>query len=301
MFVRSQNSSSPKGAGLILDCLVALVVLAVLAWLAHRIGSRLNYTWRWPEIGRYLFWYDSDARHLRTGYLVQGLLVTLRLSLYAILPALFLGLIMALARTSQDMFFRMIGRTYIETLRNLPPLVVIFLVYFFLTDQITPLSLLGELVRGLPETEQSWLELLVAPPDSLVPFVSAVCTLALFESAYFAEIFRAAIAAVDVGQWEAGQALGMNRPQVLGLIILPQAVRQSLPALAGQGISLIKDSSIVSVISIQELTYQGSQLMASTYMTFEVWLVVAGLYFLLTFPCSLALSRLEQRYAAQVT
>jgi polar amino acid transport system permease protein len=299
--MRSQGRSSPHGAGLILDCLVALAALAVFAWLAHRIGSRLNYAWRWSELGRYLFWYDSDAHQLRTGYLVQGLLVTLRLSLYAILPALVLGLVMALARTSRDLFLRMVGRTYIETLRNLPPLVVIFLVYFFLTDQITPLTMLGELVRGLPETDQSWLELLIAPPASFVPFISAVCTLALFESAYFAEIFRAAIGGVDQGQWEAGQSLGMNRLQVLALIILPQAVRQSLPALAGQGISLIKDSSIVSVISIQELTYQGSQLMASTYMTFEVWLAVAALYFLLTFPCSLALSRLEQRYAAQVT
>ena len=78
-------------------------------------------------------------------------------------------------------------------------------------------------------------------------------------------------------------------------MILPQAVRRVLPPLAGQMISLVKDSAIVSVISIQELTYQGTQLMASTYLTIEVWLTVALMYFLLTWPCSLLVGRLEQR------
>jgi polar amino acid transport system permease protein len=297
--MREIKSLAAKNSGLILDLIVAAAVLAVVALLGHRISDRLQYTWRWPEIWRYLFWYDSGAHQLRAGYLVLGLLTTLRLSLYSILPALCIGLAAALARTGPSLFFRLVGRTYIETMRNLPPLVVIFLVYFFLTDQITPLAALGEMVRGLPQEVTVWLTFLVAPPASFVPFVSAVCTLALFESAYFAEIFRAAIVSIEPGQWEAGRSLGLNRVQVLALIILPQAVRRCLPALAGQGVSMIKDSSIVSVISIQELTYQGSQLMASTYMTFEVWIVVAVLYFLLTFPCSLALSGLEQRYAVQ--
>ncbi len=297
--MQGKKSLTGKRNGLILDLVVAAAVLAAVVFLAHRISDRLQYTWRWPEIWHYLFWYDNTSHQLRAGYLVLGLLTTLRLSLYAILPALCIGLVAALARTGQSLFFRLVGRTYIETMRNLPPLVVIFLVYFFLTDQITPLAALGEVVRGLPDGMTNWLSFLVAPPAAFVPFVSAVCTLALFESAYFAEIFRAAIVSMEPGQWEAGQSLGLNRVQVLALIILPQAVRRCLPSLAGQGISLIKDSSIVSVISIQELTYQGSQLMASTYMTFEVWIVVAVLYFLLTFPCSLALSGLEQRYAAQ--
>ena len=293
-----ENHSVGTAKGLLLDIAVALGLLATLAWLIHRIGAGLNYSWHWAGLRHYFFWYDSAAHRLRMGYLLLGLLTTVKLSLFALVPALGLGLVMALARTGQSLFYRLVGRAYIETLRNLPPLVVIFLVYFFLTDQITPLTRLGELVRAMPPGGAVWLELLVAPPASFVPFVSAVCTLALFESAYFAEIFRAAITSVESGQLEAGQALGLNRTQVLALVILPQAVRRCLPALAGQGISLVKDSSIVSVISIQELTYQGSQLMASTYMTFEVWIAVAALYFLLTFPCSLALSGLEQRHGA---
>ena len=94
-----------------------------------------------------------------------------------------------------------------------------------------------------------------------------------------------------------GHALGLTRGQSLRHVILPLAVRRVLPPLAGQMISLVKDSAIVSVISIQELTYQGTQLMASTYLTIEVWLTVALMYFLLTWPCSLLVGRLERRFS----
>lgn len=87
----------------------------------------------------------------------------------------------------------------------------------------------------------------------------------------------------------------MGRWQTLRLVILPQAVRQILPPLAGQFISTIKDSSIVAVISIQELTFQGMELMAATYMTFEIWITITAMYFVLTMACSLAVSKLEIR------
>ena len=96
---------------------------------------------------------------------------------------------------------------------------------------------------------------------------------------------------------DAAHALGLTRGQSLRHVILPQTVRRVLPPLAGQMISLVKDSAIVSVISIQELTYQGTQLMASTYLTIEVWLTVALMYFLLTWPCSLLVGRLERRFS----
>ena len=100
---------------------------------------------------------------------------------------------------------------------------------------------------------------------------------------------------INAGQWQAGRALGLRRWQIMRTIILPQAFRQMIPPLAGQFISTIKDSAIVSVISIQELTFQGMELMAATYLTFEIWLTVAALYFLLTYSCSVLAGVLERK------
>ena len=280
--------------GLVDLCLLVLLAGAV-ALIGYRITVGLHYTWHWSTVGQYLFRYDRESGHWVANYLILGLLTTIRLSLYGGVLALVLGLILALARTGRGLFGRLLARTVIELMRNLPPLVIVFLVYFFLADQLTPIIGVEEWARGLGPAARQWLGWLVADPATLSPFLSAVATLAVFEAAYFAEILRAGIEGVDRGQWEAAQALGLSRTQTLGRIILPQGIRQVLPPLAGQGISLIKDSSIVSVISIQELTYQGTQMMASTYLTIEVWLLVALLYFALTFPCSLLVERLERR------
>jgi polar amino acid transport system permease protein len=206
---------------------------------------------------------------------------------------------MALARTGRILYWRLVARTYIELMRNLPPLVIIFLFYFFLADQLIPLLRLDALAKSASPELQQWLAVLFAPPAQLSAFFSALITLAVFESAYVAEILRAGIESIGRPQRDAAQALGLTHGQSLRHVILPQAVRRMLPPLAGQMISLIKDSAIVSVISIQELTYQGTQLMASTYLTIEVWLTIAALYFLLTFPCSLAVDRLDWRLNRQ--
>jgi polar amino acid transport system permease protein len=117
--------------------------------------------------------------------------------------------------------------------------------------------------------------------------------LGIYEGAYITEIVRSGIDSVDQGQWEAGSALGFDWWSSMRFIILPQAVRIVLPPLAGQFISTIKDSAIVSVISIQELTFQGMELMAATYLTFEVWITITIMYFGLTFGCSLLARKLE--------
>lgn len=280
-----------------LDIFLLALIFSAAGYIGYRVMVQLNYTWNWSEIWQYLFRYDEQQDRFVANYLVLGLLTTIRLSLYAGVLALLVGLCMALARTSRSLFWRLIGRTYIELMRNLPPLVIIFLVYFFLVDLIPPFQWIETASRNLEPATVHLLSVFVAPPSSLSAFLSAVMTLAIFESAYIAEIIRAGIDSVDKGQWEAAHALGLTRRQTLKNIILPQGFRQILPPLAGQFISLVKDSSIVSVISIQELTYQGAQLMASTYMTIEVWLLVALLYFLLTFPCSMVIGKLERSLA----
>ncbi len=277
------------------DALLLALVLAAAVLLTYRIAVRLEYPWNWTAIPQFLFRFDQESGRWVANYLIQGLLTTVRLSVWSGLLALALGLILALARTGRSLYFRLLARTWIELMRNLPPLVIIFLFYFFLAGQLIPLLDLDSLARSAMPAMQNLLAALLAPPGQLSAFLAALLTLAAFESAYVAEILRAGIESVGRPQREAALALGLTRSQSLRHVILPQAVRRVLPPLAGQMISLIKDSAIVSAISIQELTYQGAQLMASTYLTIEVWLTVAALYFFLTWPCSLAVNQLERR------
>jgi polar amino acid transport system permease protein len=226
--------------------------------------------------------------------LLTGFLNTIRLSIWGTLLATLLGTSMGLARVSLRLFRRLAGGTYVELIRNTPPLVLIFIFYFFVSDQIMPLLDLTSRLEACPPAVQQLVSILLAPPAQLPAFLSALITLALFEGAYITEIVRAGIQSIETGQWEASAGLGMSRRQQLAYVILPQAWRRILPPLAGQFISTIKDSAIVSVISIPELTFKGMELMAATYLTFEIWITVTVFYLVLTFSCSLAVGRLEQ-------
>ncbi len=250
----------------------------------------------WGTLWQYIVRADG-----RPGLLVQGLFTTIRLTVWSALIALVLGICAGLARTSKSLYLRLLGATYVELCRNLPPLVLVFLCYYFLADQIAPAIGLQDFVRSASPETKSLAGFFLGRPDQIDAFVTAAITLGLYEGAFVAEIVRAAIQAVDSGQWEAGRALGFPRLALLRHIILPQAARNTVPPLAGQAISTIKDSAIVSVISIQELTFQGMQLMATTYLAFEVWTCVALLYFVLTFSCSLIAGRLEKRLRRQYT
>lgn len=250
----------------------------------------------WRVLWQYLLRSDGQP-----GLLVQGLFTTIRLTFWSGLIALLLGLCAGLARTSQGLYPRLLGATYVELCRNLPPLVLVFLCYYFLADQIAPAIGLQDMIRNASPEIRPVAEFFLGRPDQIDAFVTAAITLGLYEGAFVGEIVRAAIQSVDRGQWEAGRALGFPRLVLLRHIILPQAGRTMIPPLAGQAISTIKDSAIVSVISIQELTFQGMQLMATTYLAFEVWTCVALLYFVLTFSCSLAASRLERKLRRQYT
>ncbi len=278
----------------ILDLVLLTLLLSAAGYIIFRVSTQLNYNWNWATIPQYLFRYDEESGKWVSNYLIHGLLTTLRLSLWASILALVLGLVMALARTSRSFFWRLVSRCYIEIMRNLPPLVIIFIVYYFLADQFLPLLDIDDHIDTAPENLVRFITFFFDNPSSFSAFLSALFTLALFESAYMAEIFRAGIESIERHQWEASYAQGLSRYQTLYHIILPQAFRRILPPLGGQLISLIKDSSIVSVIAIQELTYQGTQLMASTYLTIEVWITITLLYLLLTFPCSLAVLKMEK-------
>ncbi len=276
---------------------VDFILLAILASLGLGLfwqidtGSQPR---EWSILGQYLIRSDGGP-----GLLVQGLFTTIRLTIWAGPVAFILGLSAGLARTSRYLYLRLMGATYVELCRNLPPLVLIFLCYYFLADQIAPSIGLQNTLRTAPHEIKVVVEFFMGKVEQIDVFITAAVTLGLYEGAYVAEIVRGAIQSVDSGQWEAGRALGFPRLAQLRYIIFPQAFRNMIPALAGQGISTIKDSAIVSVVSIQELTFQGTQLMATTYLALEVWTCVALLYFLLTFSCSLAAGRLEKRLRQQ--
>jgi len=278
-----------------LDVLLIAVLAGIAVYIGYRIKVGLNYKWHWAAMPQYLVFRNQDTGRWAVNYILEGLFTTLRLSVWATLLATLIGVVLGVFRTTKSLFLRMIGRTYVEIVRNLPPLVLVFIFYFFVADQIMPLLGLEPFVRSRSPQTQAVLGVLFAPVSRFTQFISAVVTIAAFEGAYITEIIRAGIESVERGQREAAYALGLSWFDQMRLIILPQAIKRILPALAGQFISTIKDSAIVAAISIQELTYQGMQLAVSTHFTFEVWLMVALLYLVLTLSLSLGVSRLEKR------
>jgi polar amino acid transport system permease protein len=275
-----------------LDIVVVVFLLGAGLYLVYRVRLSLHYTWDWSGIPQYFFRNDPGEGWV-SNLLTQGLLTTMRLSIWGGLLATIIGSFMGVLLVGQSLFRRLCARSYVELIRNIPPLVLIFIFYFFIGDQIINILGVDGLVKSAPETTRALITLLFAPPSRLSPFISAVTALAFLEGAYIAEIVRAGIQSIEKGQWEAARALGFTRWQQLRHIVFPQVLERILPPLAGQYISTIKDSAIVSVISIPELTFQGMEIMSATYLTFEIWITITLLYFLLTFALSLCGARLE--------
>ena len=209
----------------------------------------------------------AERRGWHIGLLLQGLGLTVQVSLLAILVSIPPGLALALLRMQRAAPLRRLGIALIEIIRGTPLLVQIFLFYFLVG------TLLG-----------------------LERMTAGIVALSLFTAAYVAEIVRAAIESVPRGQWEAAQVLGLNRRQALQHVILPQALPRMLPALGGQFILLIKDSSLLSVIALTDLTKAGREIIAATFAPFEVWLAVAALYLCLTLSLGALVRHWERRF-----
>lgn len=231
------------------------LLLVLLAGLFTAAFLALDYRWNWPAVWRY-----------RTG-LFRGWLLTIGLSLAALLLSGLLGAAAALAAQSRVRLLRAAARLYVELIRGTPLLVQILVFFYVVADA----ARLGN--RHL----------------------AGVLILAVFAGAYLAEIFRAGLESVGRSQWETARALGLTPAQTYRLVVLPQALRQMLPPLAGQWVSLIKDSSLLSVIGIQEFTLAARDVNAQTYSTLEAYLPLAVGYLLLTLPLSLWARRLERK------
>lgn len=215
----------------------------------------------------------------KAGLLVQGLWLTIKVSAIATVFGVLIGLFAGIARVSANPFFRWAAVTYVEIIRGSPLLVQIFIWYFVLGTLIN--SILGK--YGI---------------DQISPLWYGVASMATFAGAYVAEIVRAGIQSIHRGQTEAARSLGMSYAQAMLHVILPQAIRRILPPLAGEFISLIKDSSLLGIIAIRELTKATREVVTTSLQAFELWFVCALLYLVLTFTLSMCVKYLERRMVA---
>jgi len=281
----------------IVDCAVIIIIVLVLFLFVLRSGALAGYNWNFSAMQPYFFYFDEITGHLRANVLIKGIITTIKLSSWAILLGFFLGTLSGVMGAVGSFEQRLISRVYVETVRNIPSLVLVIIFYFFVSSQFLDAMLLDRWLRQSPDLVQKITAFFFAGPRQINAFISAAAALGIYEGAYVSEIVRGGIISIQKGQWEASMSVGLDRKRALLLIILPQAFRKTAFPLAGQFISTIKDSAIVSVISIQELTFQGMELMSATFLTFEIWITITLLYFILTFSLSSSIAILERKYA----
>ncbi len=285
--------------------LIALAFYTVIIFAFYIAATNMNYVWKWNSVPKYFAYtetinvsapidgklveengkylvigkderktlsidntykfdysvgedvYEGDniasKEFTKTGPILNGLWVTLKISFFAAILTLFVGVLIAFMKISSFQFLRDIASVYTTIIRGTPLLVQIFLFYFIIAN-------IFELER----------------------IIAGILSLGIFFGAYMGEILRGAIQSIDKGQMEAASSLGISRYQAMRYIILPQAFKRALPTLIGEMISLVKDSSLVSVISITDLTKVGKEIVANTFSPFETWIVIALVYLAIT-------------------
>ena len=199
--------------------------------------------------------------------LFYGAVVSVELTFCVMVIGLVAGLIIALMRISRSRLLRILSTTYVECIRGTPCLLQLFYIYFVLP------------AFGI----------------RFDPFMAGVTGLAVNYSAYLSEVYRAGILAVPRGQLEASQALGMSRRLMMRLIILPQAIRVVVPPLGNYFISLFKDTSLVSIVTVKELMFTGQIIAATNFQYFTIFTIIGIIYLSLSYPASLFVSYLERR------
>lgn len=199
--------------------------------------------------------------------LLKGALISVELTLAVMALSLVFGLIVALARMARARSIRIAATTYVEIIRGTPCLLQLFYIYFVLP----------------------------AFGVRFPPFTAGVIGLTVNYSAYLSEVYRAGIQAVAKGQLEAAQALGMSRSLMMRLIILPQAIRIVVPPLGNYFISLFKDTSLASVVTLKELIFTGQIIAATNFQYFTIFTIIGVIYLALSYPGSLAVQALERR------
>jgi len=231
------------------------VAVSLAALVFYFSFHQLNYHWNWAAVYRYRW------------NLLSGWLVTILISVLSLLLSTLIGVVFALARRSRVLPLRYFGHVYVELVRGTPLLVQILIFFYVVADafQVTNRYVVGVLV------------------------------LSFFSGAYISEVVRAGIESIGHGQLESAKAIGLTRAQTYRYVIFPQALRLTLPPLVGQFVSLIKDSSLLSIIAVNEFTQTARDVNSVTYSTLECYIPLAIGYLLLTLPISLCTRALERK------
>jgi polar amino acid transport system permease protein len=232
-----------------------LVAFALLALICFFSFTQLRYNWNWDTVGSY------------SNFFWRGWLNTLKISSVALILSTVIGFLAALARRSGVLVLRALSRLYVELVRGTPLLVQISFAFYVVADAFHIQNRFGV----------------------------GLFTLSLFSGAFISEIIRGGIESVGGSQLESARAIGLTKLQTYRYVIFPQAIRVILPALAGMFANLIKDSSLLSVISIEEFTWSAQQVSALTYSNFECYIPLAIGYLILTLPITLWTQWLEKR------
>ena len=232
------------------------IMLALITWMVYTIIS-------------------GDEYVKAFNFIIPGIRITFGATFVSFLIALILGLFLGIGRISDNKFLSTISRTYIEFVRGIPILILIFTMAFVVVVDAA--------------------EFLNINNGNVPMIIRAIIALSVFYGAYIAEVFRAGIESVPVGQREGGASLGLSERQVMRHIVLPQAFRNMLPALGNDFISMMKDSSLLSVLAVQDLTYKGRLYSGSTFRFQETYLVLTVLYLCITLLLSGLQRRLERR------
>ncbi|TMX31392.1 polar amino acid ABC transporter permease [Vibrio rotiferianus] len=243
------------------------ILLVAIVWVLDSGAQAMGYQWQWERVPDYIAFYEDGEWW--PAELVDGLLVTLKISALSLFFTLVIGFVTALLRLSNSKVGNAIGTAYVELIRNTPLLVQIYLLYF-----------------------------VFGPVIGLDRFSTAVLALSLFQGAYTAEIFRAGLNSIPKGQFEAAKTLGLSPLFAYKDVILPQVLQRTLPPLTNEVVSLIKNSSIVSVMAIFDLTTEARNIVSETAMPFEIWFTVAAIYLALTLSLSGLSAWLEHKLGA---
>lgn len=237
-------------------CISWAMVLSLVAGVFSFAFCRLQYGWNWGAIYQYRFKF------------LQGWVVTVIVSATALSLALVIGLCFAVSQRSRLLPIRYLGKLYVELIRGTPLLVQILVFFYVVADAF-----------GVSNR-----------------YIVGVLTMACFSGAYISEIIRAGIESIGESQLESARAIALTRRQIYRHVVFPQVVRRVLPPLTGQFASLIKDSSLLSIIAVSEFTLNAQEVNSFTYSTLESYLPLAIGYLILTLPISLISRQLERHY-----
>lgn len=225
--------------------LLSLLLLSGAGWFLLRSFQTLDYDWDFSFLKDYIWEPEQQV----PGMLLQGLWITLKVSFFSIIWGTILGVLVGAFMIGREPVLRWFSLIFVDIFRNTPVLVQLYVMYF----------IVGTAIEMDPET-------------------AGILTLSLFCAAYVAEIFRGAVLEFEKGQIDAAKAMGLSPVQIAWHVGAPQVLRRMLPPLVGQFVSLVKDSSLVSVISVADLTKSALNIVSVSFKSFETWFVVAILY-----------------------